>query len=212
MNYTEIWKDVIGYEGLYQVSNMGNIRSLQQWNGHCFIPKIKILKLSYGTNDYWYIGLHKDRKVKRFCVHRLVAQAFIPNPNNLPVVMHKDDNPRNNNVDNLEWGTQKENCNTPQHNEKLSKSMMGKCGELNNFYGKTHTNEAKEKMSLARKQFKGGKSSRAKKVICEGIIYNCLKDCAEFYNVKYNTMRSWINKENPMPKHFIEKGLRWAYE
>lgn len=59
----EQWTDIKDYEGLYQVSNKGNIRSLKQWNGHCFINNTRALKLSYGTNDYWYIGLHKNGKM-----------------------------------------------------------------------------------------------------------------------------------------------------
>ena len=100
----EIWKDIDGYEGLYQVSNLGRVKSLHH-------NKEKILKGSYNSKGYYFVKLCKNGISKSIFVHRLVAQEFIPNPDNLPIVNHKDENPRNNNVDNLEWCTQKYNAN-----------------------------------------------------------------------------------------------------
>ena len=100
---TEIWKNIEGYEGKYQVSNLGQVKSM--------IGQEKVLHPKKHRNGHLQIGLHKDKKRKTMYIHRLVAQAFIPNPDNLPGVNHKDENPNNNNVDNLEWCTQKYNCN-----------------------------------------------------------------------------------------------------
>ena len=100
---TEIWKNIEGYEGKYQVSNLGRVKSM--------IGQEKVLHPKKHRNGHLQIGLHKDKKRKTMYIHRLVAQAFIPNPDNLPCVNHKDENPSNNNVDNLEWCTQKYNCN-----------------------------------------------------------------------------------------------------
>ena len=100
---TEIWKNIEGYEGKYQVSNLGQVKSM--------IGQEKVLHPKKHRNGHLQIGLHKDKKRKTMYIHRLVAQAFIPNPDNLPCVNHKDENPNNNNVDNLEWCTQKYNCN-----------------------------------------------------------------------------------------------------
>lgn len=100
---TEIWKNIEGYEGKYQVSNLGQVKSM--------IGQEKVLHPKKHRNGHLQIGLHKDKKRKTMYIHRLVAQAFIPNPDNLPCVNHKDENPSNNNVDNLEWCTQKYNCN-----------------------------------------------------------------------------------------------------
>lgn len=97
---TEVWKDVQGYEGLYKVSNFGNVHS---------VKRKKNLKPQFSYNGHASVGLYKDHKFKLHSIHRLVAKAFIPNPFNLPVVHHLDDNPRNNCVDNLKWCTQKEN-------------------------------------------------------------------------------------------------------
>ena len=100
---TEIWKNIEGYEGKYQVSNLGRVKSM--------IGQEKVLHPKKHRNGHLQIGLHKDKKRKTMYIHRLVAQAFIPKPDNLPCVNHKDENPNNNNVDNLEWCTQKYNCN-----------------------------------------------------------------------------------------------------
>ena len=95
----EIWKDVVGYEGLYKVSNKGNVKSLN-WKKRGYA---KNLWLKPHKNGYWQVELAKDGVKKCFVVHRLVASAFIPNPNSYPQVNHKDENKKNNCVENLEW-------------------------------------------------------------------------------------------------------------
>ena len=90
----EIWKDISGYEGLYQASSFGRILSLKRGI---------ILKQQLNPSGYYYVALSKDGKGKRFLVSRLIAKNFIPNPYNLPEVNHKDENPKNNAVENLEW-------------------------------------------------------------------------------------------------------------
>lgn len=97
---SEIWKDVSGYEGLYRVSTFGNVFS---YISH------KVLKPCNRSGGHVVVNLYKDHKMKSQFIHRLVAEAFIPNPDNLPVIHHKDDNPKNNHVSNLMWCTQKEN-------------------------------------------------------------------------------------------------------
>ena len=144
----EIWKDIEGYEGFYQVSNLGRVKSLHRLikfsNGGTREYPEKILK-QYKANGYWVVGLNNHGKKTQVRVHRLVAEAFIPNPNNLPQVGHKDEknfktsNECNNNVDNLEWTTAKENSNMPTHIKNMS-------GKNNGFYGKHHTEETKQKL------------------------------------------------------------------
>ena len=97
----EIWKDIKGYEGLYKVSNTGKVFSYKS-------NKLLSLK-SINSGGYIQVGLYKSKKAKMFCVHKLVAEAFIPNPLSLDVVDHLDENKTNNNVHNLEWVTQYEN-------------------------------------------------------------------------------------------------------
>lgn len=101
----EEWRDIKGYEGHYQVSNLGRIKSLN-YRQTC---KEKIMELGFHNRGYLMAHLSKSGKQKNFFLHRLVAQTFIPNPYNLPQVNHKDENKSNNCVDNLEWCTAKYN-------------------------------------------------------------------------------------------------------
>lgn len=100
----EIWKDIDGYEGFYQISNFGRVKSFCQPT-QFHKPKEHLLKLTVANNGYQQVTLYKNTKRKKFLVHRLVASAFIPNPNNYPHINHKDENKLNNSVDNLEWCT-----------------------------------------------------------------------------------------------------------
>lgn len=98
-----VWKPIVDYEGLYEVSNTGQIRSLFRYK--------KTLKYNVTKRGYCTVELFKNKLSKRLLVHRLVAEAFIPNPDNLPQVNHIDENPQNNSVNNLEWCTAKYNMN-----------------------------------------------------------------------------------------------------
>ena len=101
----ETWKDISGYEGIYEVSDLGRVRSLVQRNRW----KPGILKPGKTHGGYLQVLLCKDGKSKNMKVHRLVAEAFIPNPNNLETVNHKDEDKTNNSASNLEWMTRKDN-------------------------------------------------------------------------------------------------------
>lgn len=208
-----IWKDVKGYEGLYQVSNTGQVRSLRGWNGKEYISRIKILKQAQGgTVPYLFVGLHKDKQIQQVNVHRLVAQTFLDNPDNLPVVMHLDDNPLNNHVDNLKWSTQKENTNTIHHRKTLSESMSQRKGELNNFYGRKHSLETRHKISEAAKHRTGSKCPASKKIICNDRVFDTVNACANYYGIPPSTMSAWLTKRNRMPNKFVELGLRYYEE
>lgn len=175
----EIWKDINGYEGLYQVSNIGRIKSF-----HSRYKEPRILKTHKRINGYIFICLHKDKELFTVDIHRLVAEAFVPNPNpdEYKYVLHLDDNQENNVYTNLKWGTQKENCNTKHHHETLSKSAGNRVGEKNPFYGKKHTEEIKKRLS----EFRGTK------VECDGIIFNSIKECAEYANVNPSSLRRYL--------------------
>ena len=114
MGMEEIWKDVKGYEGLYQVSNLGRVKSLDhlvkhRHEGRMALKRSCMLKPKTKKNGYLFVCLSNESKLKYFHIHRLVAQEFIPNPENLPEVNHKDENKTNNCVENLEWCTHKYN-------------------------------------------------------------------------------------------------------
>ena len=106
----EEWRPIKGYEGLYEVSNLGRIKRLplgKQWPYRQTHNKIRRLKKS--NRGYLVVNLSKQNKVKFYAVHRLVAAAFIPNTGNLPQINHKDENKTNNRVENLEWCNAKYN-------------------------------------------------------------------------------------------------------
>lgn len=137
----EMWKDVPGYGGLYQVSNTGKVKSLgrvinEQWydGTHCrtrVFPE-KLLKQKTDTNGYLSVGLHKiNGERKRLRVHRIVAITFLDNPNNLPCINHIDECITNNNVNNLEWCTQTYNMNYGNRKAKYRKSRGTKVDRLN---------------------------------------------------------------------------------
>ena len=138
---TEIWKPIKGFEGLYKVSNLGNVRSLDRYvmysNRYCFL-KGKPKKAYPNSKGYLRVRLHKNKKGKNYFVHRLVAETFIPNPKNLPCIDHIDRNYLNNSADNLRWCTQKENMNNPLTREYANI--------------KSHSKEAKEKMLATKRK------------------------------------------------------------
>ena len=129
---SEIWKDIEGYEGLYQVSNLGRVRSLgrtiqrrTRWGTMApYRVEGRMLKILSASYNACYVHLFDmNGKSTNHTVHRLVAKAFIPNPNNLSDVNHKDENRTNNNVENLEWMSHVDNCNYGTRNERLSEKL-----------------------------------------------------------------------------------------
>lgn len=121
-----VWLPVVGYEGLYLVSDDGFVKRLERTivlpNGAIGIIKERVLKRILGRDGYLYVCLTKNNISKRHAIHRLVATAFIPNPNNLPEVNHKDEVRNNPCVENLEWCDRKYNCNYGNRAKKYSKS------------------------------------------------------------------------------------------
>ena len=100
----ETWKEIPGFEGLYEISNLGRIKSFRKSKKSGFKDEY-FLKRCLANNGYYQVTLYGNRERKKFQVHRLVASCFIPNPDNLPQINHKDENPLNNCADNLEWCT-----------------------------------------------------------------------------------------------------------
>ena len=98
----EMWKAIPGYEGLYEVSDAGNVRSVYRYK--------RTLKPMISNTGYKRVDLFKDKIRKQFSIHRLVAMTFIPNESGKPFVNHKDEDKLNNNAENLEWVTHEENC------------------------------------------------------------------------------------------------------
>ena len=137
----EHWKSIAGYEGLYEVSDLGRVKSLK-------FGKEKILKPRETHGGYLKVALCKDGKVEQSKIHRLVAKAFIQNPNNLDTVNHKDEVKTNNNVSNLEWMSMRDNINYGTRNKRAAESLSKKVqmldkstGELLATFPSTHEAE-----------------------------------------------------------------------
>lgn len=143
----EEWRDIEGYEGLYQVSNEGRVKSL---NFHR--QKIeRIIKPSTNKKGYKRVLLQNNGKKKNYLVHRLVAKTFISNPNDYPIINHKDENPSNNFVDNLEW------CNSQYNNTYNNRHL--KCAHkiAKSHLGSKASDEARKHVSEAmKKRFSNG--------------------------------------------------------
>ena len=120
-------KDIIGYEGLYQITSCGKVWSYKNK---------KFLKPRKIRDGYLQVGLCKDGKREFYYIHRLVAEAYLPNPDNLPQVNHKDENKENNALQNLEWCTQKYNMNYGSRTQKSAKNRSKPvyCEELNKTF------------------------------------------------------------------------------
>lgn len=172
----ECWKDIEGFEGMYKISSYGDIYSYKT---------NKILK-PIKSHGYLKVFLYKNNSRKSYLIHRLVAESFIPNPNNFPVINHKNENKSDNHVCNLEWCSFKYNANYGTRNERMSSSLKG---DKNPMYGK-----------------KGKYSPNSKKIVCltTGRVFNNIREAEEFYclnNIGPNINRCCHNKRKSAGKH-----------
>ena len=165
----EIWKDIPGYEGRYQASNLGRIKSILR-------GETRIKKLYLDRRGYFQVCINVNGKQYNKSVHRLIAKTFIKNPDNKPCIDHINTVRTDNRVENLRWVTYKENSNNELTKEHISEANKGRelseehkikiklsrknidiKGEKNPFYGKTHSEESKRKMSVSKRGQNGVK-------------------------------------------------------
>lgn len=155
----EEWRPIEGYEELYEVSSYGRVRSLDRYVvdslGHRKFYKSKVLSPAKDTDGYLKVGLSYNGKCKKCLVHRLAAQAFIPNLDNLPEVNHKDEDKTNNRVDNLEWCTTKYNVNYGTARTRSIKTKVKK-GYVN-----------EENVGLSKEEYNKKKYQENKDKICD---------------------------------------------
>jgi hypothetical protein len=151
MEVKEEWRDIAGYEGLYQVSNLGRVKSLARKNR----LQDKILTPCNLTSGYLFVALRKNGNTKQFTVHRLVSCAFIPNPENKPCVDHIDCNRHNNCAANLSWVTYSENNLNPITRKRNTAAQSGENGFWYGKFGKQH-NRSKPVICVETGKFFGG--------------------------------------------------------
>lgn len=166
MTESEIWKDVVGFEGLYKVSNKGNIYSVERKDSRGIKCGGRALKPAYTKAGYLKVVLCKNGMRYYKMLHRLVAETFIPNPNNFPQVNHMDEIKDNNNVKNLEWCTSRYNNNHGTRIERSARTKSKKIIAVNVETGEVLTfNSGVEAM---RKGYSCGNVSAA----CRGVYRN----------------------------------------
>lgn len=193
----EVWKDIQGYEGLYQVSNLGRVKSLGRFIDRLvygnYWQEEKILKPNKTKYGYLIVELRKNKKPKSFLVHRLVAITFIPNSENKPEVDHINADKTNNSVNNLRWVTAKENVRNPLN-------MMHLIGKNHPMFGKKHSEETKEKI-------RGANNPRARKVknIETKEIFDTVTDAEKKYNLSRGCIKCAIKK------NWKSAGYHWEY-
>ena len=207
----EIWKDIYfeengviwDYRGLYQVSNFGRIKSFN-YNNNTIIRK-----LNFNKQGYVYIMLQKNKKKKMFRVHRLVAHMFIPNPENLPEVNHKDENKENNNVNNLEWCTHEYNNNYGTKNERHSKKISGENNYWYNKLGGEHGSSIKinqyDKQLNLIKQWNSIMDIEREL----GFNHTNISKCCKWYECN-NNLDKWYENHTGSPLKTY-KGFIWKY-
>lgn len=163
MTESEVWKDVVGFEGFYKVSDKGRIYSVERVNSRGNRCGGRMLKPKYNGKGYPHVDMFKNGKSKTKTVHRLVAEAFLPNPKSLPHVNHIDEVKDNNELSNLEWCTIKYNMNHGTLKERLSQAQSKKVRAVNTKTSEVLTfNSAKE---AERKGYGSGAVSMA----CRGV-------------------------------------------
>lgn len=172
----EIWRDAVGYEGYYQVSNLGRVRSLDRYVNHWphgeQLIKSRLLKQNNDGRGYNVVTLCKNGTKTTHRVHRLVAEAFIPNPNAYPCINHKDEDKTNNMADNLEYCTVKYNSNYGTRNNRLGEKLTNRPDESKSVLQFTLDGEfVNEYPSMAEAQRQTGIDSGNISSCCRGDRY-----------------------------------------
>ncbi len=209
----EIWKEIDGFQN-YEVSNKGRIKRIEREHHAVryyamhdrnistarYYPECLMTQRQSGKTPYLKVSLVSDNgKQITLLAHRLVLAAFVPNVNNLPHVHHKDGNPKNNRLENLEWSSFADNLNDTIRRERLSKALTNKKKP-------PLSDEQKAKISKSLRD----RNINCKPVICGDKIFKSAKEVAAHLGYAHSTVRNWLNGHQPMPQKFKGMGLKFA--
>ena len=213
---TEIWKDIQGYEGFYQISNLGNVKSLERvidkGNGILQHRKERIMNKRESVDGYYIAKLNVNKKSKSIAIHILVARHFIDNPNNYPEVNHKDCNRKNNQVDNLEWCTHQQNV---EHSKQLGHYKTKSGCDNPNYKNDTlkikyKNNPTLAKINNSRPREQNGRCVKIRMINNDVIKdFNFIGEAAEYLivngytNGKVNSIRSNITNAIKNSKKYL---------
>ena len=183
----EIWKDIIGFEGIYEISNLGRIRRIK--TGRI---------LSTRRSDDWYITvtLYKDKKRYGKSLHRLVSEAFISNPDNLPEVNHRDEDKTNNRVDNLEFCDHKYNVNYGTIKDRIRNTRL-KNGHINEEYS------GLDKKSYGKKYYQEHKEER--KEYGKKYYQDCKEEMKKYKETHKEEIKEYGKKYREEHKEYFKK-------
>ena len=213
---TEIWKDIQGYEGFYQISNLGNVKSLERvidkGNGILQHRKERIMNKRESVDGYYIAKLNVNKESTSIAIHILVARHFIDNPNNYPEVNHKDCNRKNNQVDNLEWCTHQQNV---EHSKQLGHYKTKSGCDNPNYKNDTlkikyKNNPTLAKINNSRPREQNGRCVKIRMINNDVIKdFNFIGEAAEYLivngytNGKVNSIRSNITNAIKNSKKYL---------
>ena len=194
--FNEVWKPIKGYEGLYEVSNLGNVRSVDRHvmlgNQYCLLNG-KPIKPFPNSTGYLRVGLSKNSKDKKYLIHRLVAEAFIPNPNNLPCIDHINTIRDDNKVENLRWCDTAGNLANPitrkKHLEGLRRSLSERIEKANITRA---ANIAKRPYDYIMGVGRNG----------EPLHFRSINEASEYLGIGYKILNSIMNGRSPVRDDF----------
>lgn len=197
MNEQEIWKPIEGWEGLYEISNLGRVRGVEKvtpFGSRTKTYHMRLLTPCVGKRGYYVVALNHNNKAKTYTLHRLIAKAFIPNPENKPCIDHIDGNKLNNKIDNLRWCTYKENSNNPITRKKMSTSTkknwnIGLFENRNNITYRKVGQYTKNGILL--------------------MVYNSIKEASEQTNINASSITCVCTGRNP--KRHTAGGFIWKH-
>lgn len=193
----EMWKPVKDYEGLYEISSLGRVKSLN-YKG---TGKEKILKNTEHSNGYLIVGLAKNGKYKLFYVHKLVAEAFIPNPEGKPCIDHINTIKNDNRIENLRWVTHEENSNNSLTKKKMSENHKEQTGENNHMYGRIGENNPKSKLIVQI-------NPNTNEVLN---TYSGISEAARQTRFSRSNISACCNNKYLRPGNNIYKGFKWMF-